>query len=677
MHLCEHQHLVAALDPLASSPSGRKGVVELPLHVVEAITEVCFDDDDGELHELKITDEKGKVVTQATAGDPCLKQPLVPGDYSVTLTHETPEGHDGDPDVVHTRLVRAAASPGNPATLRLQVQSNGCPGCNLDGQELPELRVDFASDDDYAPDHATRIAGLSGDYRGASLRNMRLPSGFTGNDTFVIFAAFSQLSNFDGADFSGTDTRYYNGGRCRDTYFAKDRRQPGIYGWAVSMRGAKLGMKTCGLTLLNADLVGAELKFPSTSERGALILRDGVGAHLDPSVFEQFRSASFVGSNSIGVREFEALQDAVDQGRSVRFDEATMYLRFNETYRHLPRASTFPMSHFSIQTSEVGDLLMGSSFIGARYTDLDMRWQPLTTTRFDGASLTGGRFDDAQANATRFDNSVLSGVSFARADLRGSSFVNVGLQNTNFSGADLSGSTLSVAAPPPGIDLVARIENAIFRAGRIQQSARTKVSFAGTDLSGTDLGESDFTDGNFTYANLTGATFGDRGFGKLTRATLTGTRLHALSAPGWSFAEASAALLDVRDANLRGAKFTKATLTGSTFCGTDLTQVDFAGANMSNALVGASTTSDIYRVGGRTIVCPANTGRAQAITSAATLCPNGSPGPCVSDAQWVPVGTVNTCVPSVPPQPQKKSGASCASDCDCVSVACLSTMKCK
>jgi uncharacterized protein YjbI with pentapeptide repeats len=62
-------------------------------------------------------------------------------------------------------------------------------------------------------------------------------------------------------------------------------------------------------------------------------------------------------------------------------------------------------------------------------------------------------------------------------------------------------------------------------------------------------------------------------------------------------------------ANIAGASFVGASVRGATFAGTNAARTDWTGADMSGSLINGGDWTD-------------------AVSTAATVCPNGAPGPC-------------------------------------------------
>jgi len=224
-------------------------------------------------------------------------------------------------------------------------------------------------------------------------------------------------------------------------------------------------------------------------------------------------------------------------------------------------------------------LAHAAGLLGARAI---FRRAKLETASFEGALLDDSIFDEASGTYVIFSQASLSKASFLRAVL---------------SSSDFDGATL---------------RDAILREATVDKALFARAELGGADLSraqltGTSFAEAKCDGANFTEALLARALFTKASLrdARFTSALLQATIFEHAEAPGASFVAARArgarfyrAVLDSADfarADLLGADFRKAQLFRGSFRDASLydaklldaagRDVDFAGADLTRALV--------------------------------------------------------------------------------------------
>ncbi|NJK35956.1 MAG: pentapeptide repeat-containing protein [Oscillatoriales cyanobacterium SM2_2_1] len=213
----------------------------------------------------------------------------------------------------------------------------------------------------------------------------------------------------------------------------------------------------------------------------------------------------------------------------------------------------------------------------------NFRGANLAGVSFDQSNLSGVNFEQANLEDATFIETNLDNASLARANLTRARIIRASVVFTNFNGArlnnaDLLGSSVErsnfTGAVMRGVNLrgvklgagdrTARLDPPVRRIWQIVNQPQPRRNLANLDLSGANLSSSELVDVNFNGANL-------------------------------SFA-------NLANANLRGANFRGANLRGLNLTGARLNGANFRDARLDRR--------DVPR------------------TSNATICPNGSKGPC-------------------------------------------------
>jgi uncharacterized protein YjbI with pentapeptide repeats len=187
----------------------------------------------------------------------------------------------------------------------------------------------------------------------------------------------------------------------------------------------------------------------------------------------------------------------------------------------------------------------------------------------------------------------LSGAPLNGANLKGAMLMWADIRNADLSGADLS---------------AAHIDGADLRGGDLDGANLFGVSakstrFGGIDLSGADLSGADLSGAQLEGANLAGARFyRDARFANLTRARLKGAIMTDVDLFGCVMRAADLRDADLtgstfgqglREARLDGAKLVRVDLsraklphdlTGIIFTGTDFTDADLKGVNITSLI---------------------------------------------------------------------------------------------
>ncbi len=244
---------------------------------------------------------------------------------------------------------------------------------------------------------------------------------------------------------------------------------------------------------------------------------------------------------------------------------------------------------------------------------------------FQGADLTGARFDYSWVNTTTFGSAdpsraanlsntswrtlldpcfftLVEDADFRNVDLSGALFLGTQISDSDFSGASLVGASL-IGAYPPGFPMVCEQANnlpevTVFDAecvfgtepnsGRktdfsnaiFASSAGPAVQLQGQKLSGVVLKGAQFEGGAFDNFDLSGSD--------LTGANLMGTQLNGANLQSATLAGAMLSKVQLNRANLDGLDLRGQTMVGAQLNGASLYETNLQGINLDNAeLVGA------------------------------------------------------------------------------------------
>lgn len=623
--LCEHQILVFPIRP------GDDAKVSFRV-LTPGDVDLCFDDDDAEAHEASLGG------TTVAAQAPCRSVSLPAGDHVLGLRHALREAgvRDARPDVLHTRWT----APTRVSRGRLQVTTNGCPKCPLN-EPWPEL-------------DGPQFYGYAGDYTDAIITgpcNHALPN----------FCALGgrAASSFDRAKIvlqpDDGNTRYLIGGA--DSGSVATFRgatitagSEGLFAFADAT-GARILGNGPALDFESTNLTGGDL----TEYRGGKVTADR--CRLDVSMYSWIVARGADGSactnSTVTVPKGQSLAGMILAGGGSAGDNLFVWPVDEKGILTMPGTSfeRATLRNLTIPCPHGGDL-RGASFAGATLDTVSLTGCDLTEARFAGARLT---------NVT-----AASGTLLIRADL-----TNVAVDGLNVSEASLSEATLASAPSSAWTGLVARatVARSLHAAGLVTglDGSGRGADFSRADLATADLSRAQLpraifsgaalTTVDFSEASLVGSTF-DSAFGSapdFTRAHLEPSAVSRSSMSAVRFAAPS-----FKGAFLNGLELTYARVCGADFEGTHLEGADLTGTLLP--LVSGAFT----QAGGDNFECAAIKDLATNGSSVATTtCPDGNPGPC-SGAAWVPAGFV-TC----PDVPRKKSGFSCATECECAALKCF------
>jgi uncharacterized protein YjbI with pentapeptide repeats len=189
---------------------------------------------------------------------------------------------------------------------------------------------------------------------------------------------------------------------------------------------------------------------------------------------------------------------------------------------------------------------------------------------FTGANLTGTTLSEINDNYADVGSSYRS-CTFRNANLSGAKLESADLTGADFTGANLKYASLAGAAVP-GVD---------FTGQDLTGTSLVGVNLSGVSLTNATIAGADFGDSTLTYSQLTTtASFAAKdlhGVG-LWGINLTGANFRGFNLSGstTSFGMAILTNADLRDTNLAGAYFGRATMTGVNLANAVVTGANFA-----------------------------------------------------------------------------------------------------
>ena len=220
-----------------------------------------------------------------------------------------------------------------------------------------------------------------------------------------------------------------------------------------------------------------------------------------------------------------------------------------------------------------------------------------------GKNLQGSNFKDAKLENVNFSGANLEAAVFENANLKGANLSEAKLDGVNFAKANL-------------------------RSARLLRTSIIWANFKGAQLNWADLEEAEVTRSNFAGATLEGANLRGMKLGegdKMARLEPKDRLMWQLvneAKPGRNLAGQN-----LTGFNLNGATLTGANLTNSQLSFVDLTGADLKNANLSGAIVKGMNLSGAKLNGAQFTGAVWDKGKPPK-TDAATVCPNGKPGPC-------------------------------------------------
>ncbi len=227
----------------------------------------------------------------------------------------------------------------------------------------------------------------------------------------------------------------------------------------------------------------------------------------------------------------------------------------------------------------------GASFVGATATRASFargRWDEARFMRIDAAtadfcasSLAGARFEGATLSAARFDEARGAGAVLDGARLAQARAV----------GADLTGASLRDANAPRSVWEKATLDHACFAGANLadanlRRARCTEASFAGAALGGANLQHVAGAGADLREARLEGA---DLRQAKLEGARFERAVLRNASAGRADLARCRFDRADLAGASLRGARLVGASFAHAKLEGTDFQDADLEGANVFGA----------------------------------------------------------------------------------------------
>lgn len=244
----------------------------------------------------------------------------------------------------------------------------------------------------------------------------------------------------------------------------------------------------------------------------------------------------------------------------------------------------------------------GADFSDQEQTGLNFESQLVRCATFDGATLSGVSFIDADAAGstfagTRITDARMDGAVLVGADFSGATLSRVRLTGADLRGADLRGAEVSNVrwdgvlcpngetseAAGGACDLGAEPIAVSFQPA--ESIAIAPLEFkplcapdSGEDFAGADLSEEDFRRADLRCASFAGATI-DRS----------------------DFTDADASAADFSAAVITGATFESTSLFGASFAGVDVTQSQFRNANLIGADLSDATFTNVRWVN---TICP-------------------------------------------------------------------------
>jgi uncharacterized protein YjbI with pentapeptide repeats len=263
-----------------------------------------------------------------------------------------------------------------------------------------------------------------------------------------------------------------------------------------------------------------------------------------------------------------------------------------------------------------------------------------------GLIETGASFAAATLRNVSMSGCILSYVSFANAtllnlNLQNSTLIGVNWENVAMDGLDLRRATLFADGPfrrfvPRPVARNVDLSNAIFNLEVAPRSQFQGLRAFAANLDDATFAEVVFGTSTFQNASMVRTN--------LSGAVLTGANLSGVLARQVVFRGARLDKVDMRDAWVSGAgSFAPVTTAGarferSFFCDGALPAPQLSGATLAGAYFAFQARQFVFR--GRQENCQAFSpfqgamGSSMPTTSADTVCPNNSSGPCTLTEQW-------------------------------------------
>ena len=404
-------------------------------------------------------------------------------------------------------------------------------------------------------------------------------------------AFLSQSTNFHGATLSDGTTRVNlacdlaaGTGGCD---FAAGTAQ---------FRGANMSF----VNLTNAGLAGADLR--------GTILKDTVFRNADLS------GADFSNSDlSQGNLSQAFLSQTTNFVDAMLSDAPT---GMNGVNLACDTAAGTGLCDFTGTTQFAGANLQYVDLTNAGLAEADLRGTILDHANLTGAVLNNANLAcDLDAPCGSLDNAVLNSANLSFANLTGASLTGALLQNAILSFAYMPDADLTNA------DLTgANLEHADF------YTIIGSPSLEGATLFEALFGSANLIGLNLNQAKIEGADFGD--------AQMLGAQLEGITSTDTSNRRVSFVKTLLAGADFSNSTFTGGVFTNAIFSTSNMTPVTNSCTTPSNPrsvplTVRNSPTTEITQCYNfAPTVRPLS-------TSTSTVCPDGSKGPCITDAQWI------------------------------------------
>ncbi|HEY4121238.1 MAG TPA: DUF2169 domain-containing protein [Byssovorax sp.] len=232
-----------------------------------------------------------------------------------------------------------------------------------------------------------------------------------------------------------------------------------------------------------------------------------------------------------------------------------------------------------------GAILTRANLRDARLARANLAYAVLYEADLSGADLTEADLTKAQvarasAIGARFDGATLEQASFERADLTGASLARASGAYVRFSKANLTRVKAPACALPNSHFDDARLEGADFTGASLTSCLLRDARARGVTLAQAKLTRASFEGADLRGAILTGAR-GDKI--AWMRAKLDDADLRHSWMTGAHFIETSANRASFTEANLKEARFYKATMESASFARANLLSADFGKARLTGS----------------------------------------------------------------------------------------------
>jgi uncharacterized protein YjbI with pentapeptide repeats len=671
--VCPGQTIIAGLLP------GRDLVVSFRLPARRAVS-YCFEDDDRERHTLAVFGENAldsPPFFTVQAGTPCREETLPQGNYTLKVSHALAKGVvDLDPDVIVSSF-DGARGGGIP---RWTIAVNAARAEQFDELEAPTLSE--------GPEG--RTAGLVGDFRRVSIGRLRC------NAPRCTLGLLGSPSSFEGSTISNIQTPPKT-----KLFVGQYRYAPGTttsrgFEPALGFARAFIRFDAPGSVLELANVSGATIAGVVGSVRASVIRMPRDTSPFEVKPLPDTRNWLFDTSFYLSAQlesEISGAQLSPLSYSTALASSSGVLVRGNlvhvnsSSWDPLERRGVLARADAPVQTfsNKDNDFLFNGrpdgyqdiSFANARMTDFDFGCTAVASA-FHPRAFEGAQLENSSMAGCKFapsaELSYLHGVRARAAKLDGvrinavASFDATTVRDLDVSEASLKQAQLidstSVDPARPGFvrlnmrraDATGAILQGSFERLNADDATLTSVQFKGS-----------FEGASLARAVLDRATLGVGEFSAFSRAdfgsiTMRSARMGAL----FRGARFDNAFLE--DVDFGRSRFDGASFAGAWLCGANLLNATMTGVDLSGAVVPSNDA--LYRRNGRDVICGGVAGFERLRVAAIAKCPDGGPGPCSTDARWVPLDVVAECPPLATRGGRKARGVACATRCACQSFSC-------